>query len=339
MPDPINPAPAATDQRNSSAVANNIVKGISDRANGKSPAAQPPINGQQPPANPAPVDPNAGKEKYVVEGREVWLSPEQARTYVQKGLAFEPKMDQFARLQQEQAVFVRSLMNDPGKVLSNLAAQNKIPVEQLVQKVLAGNGSPEVKEAVGKWFYEEAVEPLKMTPEQLKAREDAKWRAEHEQKEKSRQDQLIIQENQAKAARAMAELKGFIGEAMKESGLPDNNSPLGAEMARMVADVMRVARFQQKSVTPKQAIEYVKQRVKAVNAAYYEHLNEEDLVKEIGDKNAEKIQKYFLKKAQGAGGQPPLIPKGPRPAARNGERKTINMDEFHDQLAEIKRQG
>lgn len=339
MPDPIAPpAPAPVDAKTT---ANNIVRGIQNKANGKAPASQPPINGQAPdnPAAGATPDPNAGKEKYVVDGKEVWLSSDEARTYVQKGLSFEPRMDQLARLQQEAAQLQRALLSDPGKVIANLAAQNKIPVQTLVERVLKGNGSDEVKEAVGKWFYENAVEPLKLTPEEKAQRERDKKLTEYEKQEEDRKTAATRQENQARVTKAMAELSGFINEAMKESGLPENNSPLGAEMARMVADVMRIARHQQQAVTPKQAIEFVKQRMKAVQAAYYDHLDEENLVKEIGEKNAEKIQKYFLKKAQGGAGKPPVLPNGHRPAARNGDRKTIGMDDFHDYLDDLKKQG
>src|SRR5260221_165271 len=104
--------PAASVPRDGTAA--NIVKGIHDRANGKAPAT--PLNDQKSPANPAAVDPNAGKEKYVVDGKEVWITPEQRSAWVQKGMAFEPKMDQLARLAQEQVQFQRALIEDPGRV-------------------------------------------------------------------------------------------------------------------------------------------------------------------------------------------------------------------------------
>lgn len=338
MPEPV-ATPAASVPRDGNKTAANIVKGITDKANGKAPVA-PPINEQKPPVNAAaePQDPNAGKEKYVVEGREVWLTPEQARAYVQKGIAFEPRMDQLARLAQEQMQFQKALLNDPGRVLAGLAKQANVPMKELVQRVLKGNSSDDIKEAVGQWYYENAVEPLRLTPEQLKAREDSKKLTEYEQREKDRTEAAIRQDNQVRVAKAMAELKSFIGEAMKESGLPSNDTPLGAEMARMVADCMRIARYQQQALTPKQAIEFVKKRIKSVQAAYYENLDEEALVQELGEKTAEKIQKYFLKKAQQNGGKIPSLPNG-KPAARTGERKTLSMDEFHDYLDGLKKTG
>ena len=103
-------------------IAANIAKGITDKAAGTSPAK--PDNSKSEPNKTAEsaqpiVDPNAGKEKYVVDGKEVYLSPEQAKAYVQKGLAFEPKISQLGRLQQETAAFLDTLSKDPGKVIYN----------------------------------------------------------------------------------------------------------------------------------------------------------------------------------------------------------------------------
>lgn len=336
-------APTAGQKVDSKQTALNIANGIQDRAKGKAPAAaaQPLVKeGQQPPGDPTAGDPNSGKEKYVVNGREVWLTPEQAKGYVQKGLAFEPRMDELARLQQEQTMFMRALLTDPGKVLANVAAQHKVPLQAIVEKVLSSNASDDVKEAVGKWFYENAVEPLKLTPDQLKAREDAKWRQEREASDKKAQEDTIRRENQSKVTKAMSEMKAFIGEAMKESGLADPNTPLGAEMARQVADVMRVARMRSIALTPKQAIEHVKTRIRLVQSAYYDSLDDEALAQALGDGVVGKIQKFLLKKAQSNGGHQPMAPKGtPRPAVRNGERKTTSLDEFHDYLDEIKKTG
>jgi hypothetical protein len=322
--------------------ANNIVKGIHERSYGKAPAgkapaaAEPPINNSQPPVDPSASDPNAGKEKYVVEGKEVWLTPDQARSYVQKGIAFEPRMDQLARLAQEQNQLINALIEDPGTVLANIAKQRNVPLETIVQKVLKGNASDEIKEAVGQWYYREAVEPLHLTPEQLKAREDAKWRQEREEKDKSEQTKTIQQENQAKFQRAMGELKANIAEAMKESGLPSNDSALGAEMARAVAEVMRVAYVKRQTITPKAAIEFVKKRMIEVQTAYYDHLDGPALVSMLGEKNAEKVKNHFLKVVQDSMNRPPVVPSGKKPPARNGERPTRNMDDFHEMLKKFK---
>lgn len=336
-----NPAPAAAPAATAAdpkQTASNIANSINNKLNGKAPAAQPPINDQKPPADPV-SDPNAGKDKYVVEGREVWLTPEQARSYVQKGLAFDRTSDQLGRLQQEQATFMRALITDPGTVLANISKAHNVPMHDLVQKVLKGNSSDEVKEAIGKWYYENAVEPLKLSPEQLKAREDAKWRADKEAQEKNTAAQSIRQENFAKFQKAMSEIKANISEAMKDSGLPNNDSELGSEMARMVAEQMRVAYFQKRAITPKQAIEFVKKKIRAVNSAYYETLEGQDLVAALGDIVTERVKKHYLKIAQDQGGQPPAVQKGPRAASRNREREVITQDDMHDYLEKRKREG
>jgi len=67
--------------------ATNIVNTITGKANGTVPATESPAKTDPSPA----VDPNAGKEKYVVDGQERWLTPEQAKAYVQKGLALSPR--------------------------------------------------------------------------------------------------------------------------------------------------------------------------------------------------------------------------------------------------------
>ncbi len=316
----------------------NIVSGIQNKANGKAPAAPatPPEKGQQqPPADPSAQQ--AGKEKYVVEGREVWLTSEQARAYVQKGIAFEPRMDQLARLQQETLQLQRALISDPGKVIANLAKTNNIPLETLVQNVLRGTASESVKEAVGKWYYEDVIEPLKLSPEQLRAREDAKYRETREEQDKRLAADGIRKENYAKFQAVMSQIKTNIAEAMKESGLPDNNSALGVEMAQMVADTMRLANREQRTITPRQAIEYVKNRLRSVNTAYYETLDGKDLVDALGATVSDRIRKHFLKVAQEAGA--PIPPKGQRSAPRNGERKSMDMDEFHEYLDERKNKG
>jgi len=342
------PGAAPATQADPKTTANNIATAIHEKVNGKAPAAQPPINGEaKPPVNPSAnggsqQDPNAGKRKYVFAGKEVWLTPEQADTYVSKGMAFDHRADDFARMQKETQQLYTNLLTDPGAVLANVAKMNNVPLENIVQKVLSSNVSDSIKEAVGKWYYEEAVEPMKMTEEQKKAREDAKWRQQREQQDKIDQENAIKQENHQKFLRAMGEIKANIAEAMKDSGLPSNDTPLGAEMARMVADVMRTAYFARRTVTPKQAIEMVKGRVRSVQAAYYDHLEGQALIDQLGEKTVAKIQAHFVKLAQDRQNQPNLNNgaqhKPPKQTFRNGERQNVmSMDDFHDRMDKIKR--
>ena len=338
---------AAPTQADPKTTAGNIVQGIKDRAAGRSsqsngkqlrsndpPATEKPSEG----ATQTPVDPNAGKEKYVVNGQERWLTPEQARAYVQKGIAFEPRVDELARLRTETNQFLQTLASDPIKILTD--KRIGLTPDSVMEKIFAsGQISDQLKETVGKWYYENVIAPMKMTPEQLKASEDAKWRREHETKEKTREEQIIAQQNQQKFEMALSQLKANISEAMKDSGLPSNDTPLGAEMARMVADAMRVAHFQRQAITPKQAIEFVKQRIKAVQVAYYDTLEGEALVNEIGEANAEKVKKYFLKLVKDAQKEPPKGSGDDKPAHRPGERKVMTEDDFKAYLDERKKNG
>ena len=311
--------------------ATNIVTAIHDKASGKSASNQDAKAASDKETVQAPIDPNAGKKKYVVDGKEKWLSNDEVDAYAQKGLAFEPKVTQLAHLQHEVNTFMNDLLDNPLPVLKKIAQQKNIPIEQIYEKVLDGDWPDSVKEIVGKKYYGNVVEPLRLTPEELKARENEKKLTDYERKEKQRQDEIIKNENQVRFQAALNQAKTYISEAMKESGLPDNDTPLGAEMARRVADVMVMAHKQQKSVTPKQAIEMVKKSMKEFQSYYYDQLEGDALVKELGEKNAEKVKNYFLK----------LVKNDKQPVMSNGKPSTkkgaMNMDEFHDYLDELKR--
>lgn len=321
-------APAPATQADPKSTANNIANAIQNKANGKAPATPPQADAKTPPA-----DPNAGKEKYVVEGKEVWLTPEQARAYVQKGLAFEPKVTQLGHLQHEVGAFLEKLKTDPLSVLTD--KRIGLTPEIVLQKVLQSNRiSDELKEMTGKWYWENVVEPTKLTPEQKKAREDAKWREEREKQDLTAKEEAVRRENQLRVQQAMNTIKANIAEAMKESGLPNNDTPLGVMMARRVADKMRLAYLQRQAITPKQAIEHVKLELKQLQSAWYDHLDEENLVKELGEKNAEKVKKYFLKLVKESEKQATVTKA---PSTRNGERKVMSPDEFHDYLDGLKK--
>lgn len=327
---------AQADQRDSKSVSGNIIKGIQDKANGTNVSQEKSSDTNEAKSTLTP-DPNAGKEKYTVDGREIWLSPEQAKAYTQKGISFEPKIDQLNRLQKETTQFYYALLNDPGTVLTNLSKQAGVPMKDIVKKILKGNASDEVKEIVGGWYYEEAVEPLRLTPEQLKAREDAKYRQERERSDSEAKDMAIKQENLRRVEVAMDQIKSNISEAMKESGLPSNDSALGVFMARRAADVMRLGYFQKKIVTPKEAIDKVKSEMKMVQTAWYDHLDDDAFAEELGETNMEKAKKYLLKLVKQADKKIPELKSSGN--TRAGERKTKNMDDFHAYIEERKRNG
>ncbi len=321
-------ASTPTTQIDPKSTATNIVQGIQDKAQGKRPGApDPKKNGEAQP----PVDPNAGKEKYVVDGKEYWLTTDQAKAYAQKGIAFEPKVSQLGHLQNEVNQLLRDLQ-DPSIAIKKLKYAPKAVIEAALN---SGQMGPDVEEFIGNWYWKNVVERERMTPEQREIADIRKKNQEFESREAFARDMAIKQENQRRIDMAMSQIKAQISESMKASGLPTYDTPLGAMMARRVADVMRLGYFQRQTITPTQAIEKVKDEMKQIQSAYYDILDEDTLVKELGEVNAKKIQKYFLKVAKEAEKQIP--DNGKVRSTPKGERKTISSDDMAEYLAELKR--
>jgi hypothetical protein len=281
-----------------------------------------------------PVDPNAGKEKYVVDGKEVYLSPEQAKAYVQKGLAFEPKMDQLGRLQNETASFLDTLANDPAKVIYN---ERFGKPDVILKKILGSTQvSDEIKDAVGQWYYNNVIVPGNMSPEQ---REAAEWKRKadaHDQMLKQQAENQLKIENEAKVQRALEMIKANISEAMKEAGVP-LDSKIAPQLAKRVAQIMQLGYVSGKVITPKEAMTKVKQELGEYQKAYYDILDEDKLVEQLGKENAEKVRKYYLKAVKEASKD--VKKSNSSPAPKRDERKTLTPDEFRDYLDELKKKG
>ena len=273
-------------------IATNIAKGVLDKvspakgSNGKD--ATPPPK----PADALPVDPNAGKEKYIVDGQERWLSPEQAKAYVQKGLAFEPRMDQLGRLQHETAAFLETLASDPAKVIYNDRFGK--PHEVLAKLLGSTKVSEELKETLGQWYYQNVIVPSKMSPE---AREAMEWKQRAQENAailEQQQQERLSAENNARVNQALQVLRAQISEAMKEAGVP-LDSRIAPQLATRVAQVMQAGFYQNRVVTPKEAMALVKREIGEYQKSYYDVLDEDKLVEQLGKENAEKVRKYFMK--------------------------------------------
>lgn len=279
------------------------------------------------------IDPNVGKEKYVVDGKEVYLSPDQAKAYVQKGLSFEPKISQLGRLQQETAVFLDTLATDPGKVIYN---EKFGQPEEVLGKILNSTKiSDKIKDTIGKWYYQNVIVPGNMSPEQ---REAAEWKRKAEQYDvslKQQEEQRIQQDNDQKVQAALNIIKAQISEAMTEAGVP-LESKIAPQLARRVAQVMQLGMSAGKPVTPKEAMAKVKAELHEYQKAYYDVLDEDKLVEQLGKENAEKVRKYYLKAVKASEKE---VKKDSRPAAKRDERKTMTPDEFRDYLADLKSKG
>lgn len=319
-------------------IAGNIAKSVDAKTNpGKSvEAAKPTVDIKNQENGGVTVnDPNAGKEKYVVDGREVYLSPAEAKAYVQKGLAFEPKISQLGRLQQETAAFLDTLASDPGKVIYNEKFGK--PHEVLSKILNSTKISDEIKDTLGQWYYNNVVAPANMSPEQ---REAAEWKRKAEAYEemtaKQEHDRVTQEENQRVQA-ALNTIKGQINEAMAEAGVP-LDSRLAPQLAKRVAQVMQLGYATGKMITPKEAMTKVRTELAEYQKAYYDVLDEDKLVEQLGKENAEKVRKYYLKQVKEAekGSKPKDLSK---PVGKRDERKTMTPDQFRDYLADLKEKG
>lgn len=313
----------------------NIVKGVTAKATGISPKGpEAPADGDEKGAIAA--DPNAGKRKFSVEGREVWLTPDQADAYVQKGIAFEPRISELARIKQEVIQFEQAMLNNPGGVLSALAKRANIPVQSMVEKVLQGTASDEVKEATGRWYWENVAKRHQMDPKDLQILEQEEKIKAYEESKKSETESAIARENQQKVARALGEVSAQISETLKELGIKNVDSQAGIRITRTIADVMRISYQNKQPLTAKQACEKVKAVILDQQREFYDDLDDDQLVEYLGKANAEKVRKHFLKKMKDQESGTKQEAQHQEKFKKRDERKTINLDEFHDRLAELK---
>jgi hypothetical protein len=317
--------------------ASNIVSAATAKAAGVSPNGNNTAEVDPKSSNiPAQVDPNAGKEKYVVDGKEVYLSPEQAKAYVQKGLAFEPKISQLGRLQQETAAFLDTLAKDPGKVIYNDRFGK--PQEVLAKILNSTKVSDEIKDTIGQWYYNNIIVPGNMSPEQ---REAAEWKRKaqaHDEMLKQNAAAQIKAKNDRKVNQALNTIKAQINEAMKEAGVP-LDSRVAPQLAKRVAQVMQLGFTTGKVITPKDAMAKVKQELHEYQKAYYDVLDEDKLVEQLGKENAEKVRKYYLKAVKAKEQSSSQNRDKGSISQKRDERKTLTPDQFRDYLDDLKKKG
>lgn len=312
----------------------NIAKGITNKTTGTPPVAE---KGAVIPAkdaiNTPAVDPNAGKEKYVVDGKDRWLTPDQAKAYVQKGLAFEPKISELGRLQQETAQFLQTLKESPEKILFN--PKLGLSPDQVLAKIMGSTKvNDQIKDIVGQWYYNNVVAKEAMTPQEREHAEMKAKLAEYEDMTKKQQAEFQQRENDAKVQAALNQIKAHISEAMQDAGVP-LDSKIAPQLAQRVARIMQLGYQQGKAITPKEAMAKVKNEIFEYQKAYYDMLDEDKLVDQIGKENAEKVRKYFLKQVKDK--ETSKIAKTGGPAPKRDVRKTMNSDEFRDYLDELKK--
>ncbi len=312
--------------------AGNIAQNIVNKATGTPAKGEMPVKDAKA-VEAAPVDPNAGKEKYVVDGKEVYLSPEQARSYVQKGLAFEPKVSQLGRLQQETAAFLKALQDDPGKVIYN--EKFGAPKDVLSKILNSTKVSDEIKETIGQWYYNNVVVQEQMSPQERELAEYKRKAQDYEERERVTASEKLAQENEVRVTRALNEIKAKISEAMTEAGVP-MDSKIAPQLAKRVAQIMQLGFVKGKTVTPKEAMAKAKAELIEYQRSYFDVLDEDKLVEQIGKDNAEKVRKYFLKQVKEE--QKKKTTPDFKPTGKKGERPTMSPDEFRDYLADLKKQ-
>src|ERR1700719_2337713 len=240
--------------------ATNIAAAVDAKAN---PAgATDPKTGKAPEA----VDPNAGKEKYVVDGKDRYLTPEEAKAYTQKGLAFEPKVSELTRLQNETALFLETLKADPAKILFNPKFGEP---QQVLEKIMGSTKvSDAVKTLIGQWYYNNVIVPERMSPQEREAAEYKRKSEEFDAYKKQQEDAKVEQENQSKIQTAMNLLKSQISEAMKAGGLADT-SKVAPQMASRIAKVILLAQRVRKNLTPAEAYQTARKELKDYKTAFY----------------------------------------------------------------------
>src|SRR6185436_6065623 len=313
----------------------NLTKGITDKATGKGAGKAPETTEVSKPET--TVDPNAGKRKFVVEGKERWLTPDEADAYVQKGLAFEPRISEIARMRQEMQQFEQALVNNPGTIIAAIAKKRNVPIGTLVENVLSGNASDEVKEATGKWYWENVAKRHQMDTKDLQILEQDEKIKALEAQDRQKAEMAIAMENRAKVVQALGAVSAQIQETLTELGIKNVNSPAAIRITKEIADIMRVGYFSRQPCTAKQAAEKWRSRIQDYQREFYDELDEDKLVEQIGKANAEKVRKYFLKAVKDAEKGTQQENSRPSVNPKRDERKTMNMDDFHDYLDGLKK--
>ena len=137
----------------------------------------------------------------------------------------------------------------------------------------------------------EKLDPVARELEQTK-KDNADLRAAEER----RTMDATARENFQRVNAAMGQIKAQISEAVKEVGLVKNiDSPLGAQIVKRIADVMRLSHLAKKPITPKEAASKVRAEILSINRLHLDELEGDALVEAIGKENADKVRKYFLK--------------------------------------------
>jgi len=189
-----------------------------------------------------------------------------------------------------------------------------------------------VSRDVGRIFYEarqydEALGALREAAEMKSKLE------EYQRQEKQRETERLTAEENQRVQQALQTIKAQISEAMTEAGVP-LDSKIAPQLAKRVAQVMQLGYVNGKVITPKEAMARVKQELSEYQKAYYDVLDEDKLVEQLGKENAEKVRKYYLKAVKESEKKDK---KDFKSSPKRDERKTMTPDEFRDYLDGLKK--
>ena len=331
-------APVAPAQPNAGQTAANIAKGVQDKANGKAPATtQAPAKGAAPATS---ADPNAGKQKYVVGDKEYWLTPQQAAAYVQKGIAFEPRVSELDRVKRDMEALDKMFSENPGPLIMNWAKKMGVSPEVVIEKILDSSlGDEKINEVTGRKYWEKVGQRMRMDPKELALLEAQEKLQKFESEKKSEAEKAIALENQKRFTTFLAQTSAFISEAMKKSGFSNTDAPAAIQFAKIAGGLYISAQKMRRAITPDQAVEAAHKILNSYLDSRDDGIDDETFIKHLGDKRVKRVQQWLLKKAKEVGEGSEQEPAASRRPAKRSERETITPDQMHDYLDEIKRTG
>jgi len=126
-------------------------------------------------------------------------------------------------------------------------------------------------------------------------------------------------------------------EALAEIGVTNIDTPMGVQLTKRIADVMRLSYLARRPCTVKEAVTKVKQEIKEFQNSWLAGLDDERLVEELGKENAERVRKHFLKVVKQVEKET-AQESGQKPSSKKrNERDTMNSDQFREYLDGLKK--
>ena len=250
------------------------------------------------PATGTPVaKPEEAKDEYIVAGKKILLTKEQAKVAVQKGLFADQKLKSLDVLKKSTETLIGKLKTPEGllEILKDpaLGASPKEVFKKLLQSDIIDD---ELKESMSEWVYKNVVKPSKQTPEEIdrdrKLQEYEKLKmSETHRKEAEAKEKESTQVNQVYQA--------IRGEVTKQI-VADKTFPQTEGSIRQVIEKLRVMNKQNTPITTEtitKALGLVKKDHILHQQALLDAItNPEELVNLIGEERALKISRALIER-------------------------------------------